>query len=358
MPNEILLPFPAPPAFGEAIEVADDILWTRFPLQGGLDHVNVYLVRDGNGWAAIDTGMGTPATRDLWEGLLAGPLRGDALTRVIVTHSHPDHVGAAGWMCRRYGVPLYMTFLEYMVCRGIAADPGILEGPGFASYYAAHGLDPAVATSIMARGDGFGTTFTGLPGQFVRLVGGDTLTIGRRRFAVIGAGGHAPEQALLHDREGGVLLVADQVLLQITPNISVYAIDPDGNPLGTYLRSLASLAAAIPSGTLVLPGHHAPFTGLPTRIDEIRAHHAERCELVLAACADTPLTVAELVPVLFPHVTQTFQRGFAFSEAKAHVNYLRALGTVTDAMASDGLVRTATAVARGQWHDAHRDETV
>ena len=48
---------------------------------------------------------------------------------------------------------------------------------------------------------------------------------------------------MLHCRELNVLLCADQVLAKITPNISVEAMDPDGDPLGIYLRSLDQLKA-------------------------------------------------------------------------------------------------------------------
>lgn len=339
MKHDIYCPFPQAPEFGQAIAVADDILWSRMPLEGGLDHLNVYAVRDADGWAIIDAGMATEATVAHWETLLAGPLSGRAVTRIIVTHSHPDHVGAAGWLCRRCDAPLAMTFLEYMVCKGIAAHSGILEGREFASYYARHGLDPDVSSSIMARADRFKDVFARLPTQFVRLVDGETLTIGRRRFEIIGASGHSPEQALLYDRRGGILFAADQVMLKVTPNISVYAIEPDGDPLGLYLRSIAKLARSIDPNALVLPGHFMPFVGLAARAREIEEHHDDRCERIVAACRVAPQASAALVPVLFPHITQAFQQGFAFTEVRAHVNFLRALGRLVEVEGHDRVMR-------------------
>ena len=82
------------------------ILWTRFVLPYLLNHVNVYLIEDGDGWAAVDTGLGTDETKAAWDALLSGPLRGAKLSRIICTHFHPDHVGLVGWLAERFGIEL------------------------------------------------------------------------------------------------------------------------------------------------------------------------------------------------------------------------------------------------------------
>ena len=114
---------------------------------------------------------------------------------------------------------------------------------------------------------------SGLPPTFQRLVAGDTLEIGGRSFDVLTGNGHAPEQVMLYCAADKLFLAADQVLAKITPNISVWAVEPDGDPLGLYLRSLRELKAQIPADVLVLPGHQLPFHGLHTRSDELIAHH-------------------------------------------------------------------------------------
>ena len=90
-------PWPDPPARGEAIPVADGVLWMRLPLPMRLDHVNVYALDDGDaGWTIIDTGFDTRLSREIWADLMAGPLGGRPVHRVVVTHHHPDHIGLAG----------------------------------------------------------------------------------------------------------------------------------------------------------------------------------------------------------------------------------------------------------------------
>ena len=159
-----------------------------------------------------------------------------------------------------------------------------------------------------------------LPPTFLRVVAGDVLKIGGRNFRVLTGDGHAPEQIMLWCEDDGVFLAADQVLAKITPNVSVWAVDPDGDPLGLYLRSLRTLRATVPADVLVLPGHQLPFRGLHTRITELIAHHEERCATIADACAKAPRSVADLVPVLFPRKLDPHQMSFAFSETLAHVN--------------------------------------
>jgi glyoxylase-like metal-dependent hydrolase (beta-lactamase superfamily II) len=161
-----------------------------------------------------------------------------------------------------------------------------------------------------------------LPPTFRRIVAGDVLKIGGREFEVMTGDGHAPEQVMLWCAAEEIFLAADQVLAKITPNVSVWAVDPQGDPLGLYLRSLKSLKARLPEDAFVLPGHQLPFRGLHTRCDELAEHHAARCELIAAACAARPHSVAELVPVMFTRQLDPHQLSFAFSEVHAHVNYM------------------------------------
>jgi glyoxylase-like metal-dependent hydrolase (beta-lactamase superfamily II) len=319
----VTFPFPAPPAPGTALEVAPGLLWVRLALPFRLDHVNVYLIEDGAGWALVDTGIDDAATRAAWEALFAGPLAGRALTRLLVTHYHPDHMGLAGWLCGRFELPLFMSQTEYLVSLTIHLDPGALNSEPYLSFYRSHGLDPAITERLLTGGHRYLRMTSGLPRTFRRLIAGETLRVGARDFEVLTGGGHAPEQVMLHCHAENLFLCADQVLARISPNISVQAMDPEGDPLGIYLRSLAALKRDIPADALVLPGHNLPFVGLHARIDELRAHHEARCRAIEEACRQAPCTTAELVPAVFRRaIDDPHQMGFAFSEVLAHVNYL------------------------------------
>ena len=313
--------FGEPPPPGTAVTVAPGIEWLRLPLPFRLDHVNVYLLADGDGSVLVDTGIGNAETQALWEAWLAAHPR--PITRIIVTHCHPDHVGMAGWLTTRTGAPLLMSQTEYLTVLTLHLDPGALAAEPYTSFYRNHGLEADAMAQMLDNGHRYLRMVTGLPRSFRRLIAGERLAIGGREWDVLTGGGHAPEQVMLHCAADGLLLSADQVMLRISPNISVQAMDPEGDPLGIFLRSLAELRRAIPDDTLVLPGHNLPFSGLHARLDELTEHHAARCEAILAALPDAGLTAAQLVPVVFGRpIEDPHQMGFAFSEALAHANML------------------------------------
>jgi glyoxylase-like metal-dependent hydrolase (beta-lactamase superfamily II) len=340
----LVFPVPEPPAPGAVMEIAPGILWARIPLPFRLNHVNVYLIDDGDGWAIVDTGIGNDATRAVWGELAQGALAGRRLTRLIVTHHHPDHIGLAGWLCERFALPLLITQTSYLGCLTISLSPGALDAKPYRDFYLRHGLDAATTQRVATQGHGYLRMVSGLPPTFERIVAGDTLTIGSRSFEVLTGNGHAPEQAMLYCAADNVFLAADQVLARITPNISVWAVEPTGDPLGLYLRSLGELKARIPADVLVLPGHQLPFHGLHERSDELIAHHEMRCSLIAAACREAPRSAAELVPVLFTRQLDPHQMSFAFSEVQAHVNYMLRRGELAWLEGADGIERV---VARG-----------
>ena len=323
IPPSLTFPFPTPPEAGQAIEVAPGILWLKLALPFRLDHVNIYLVEDGAGYAVIDTGIGDAATQAVWEALLAGPLLTRPITRIIATHCHPDHVGMAGWLCERTGAPLLMSQTEYLTGLNIHLDPEALSEEPYRSFYLGQGLDAEVTASLLTLGHRYLRMVTGLPRTFRRLIAGETLRLGTRDFEVLSGGGHSPEQLMLYCAEDRILLCADQVLARISPNISVQAMDPQGDPLGIFLRSLGELKRRVPPDALVLPGHNLPFIGLHPRIDELAAHHAARCDAIFEACRERAHTAAELLPVVFRRpIDDPHQMAFAFSEALAHVNLM------------------------------------
>ena len=120
----LVYPFAAGPETGGAVEVAPGVKWMRMPLGGSLAFINVWAVREAEGWAVVDTGMRGPAATSAWLRVFAEVFDGEPVTRVLATHMHPDHVGMAGWITRKFDCRLWMTRLEYLTCRVLAADTG------------------------------------------------------------------------------------------------------------------------------------------------------------------------------------------------------------------------------------------
>ncbi len=333
-------PWETPPGPNEVIELRPGVLWLRQKLPFQLNHVNIYLLADGDGWAMIDSGFGNEETIAAWTALFEGPLKNFNITRLIVTHSHPDHVGLAGWIVERFNCPLVMSQVEYL--QSVYHQNRGTEERKEAQrlFFRRHGMDESLTDKLLGRGQDYLKRVSTLPASYRRISNGDEISIGTRRFKVITGGGHALDQVMLYCAADKLFLSADQVLSKISPNVSVWAVEPDQNSLGEYLASLASLTTTLPYDALVLPGHGVPFFGLKTRIKQLADHHEERCGMIAAACRESPKTSAELVPVVFyKYPLDAHQTGFAAGELIAHVNYMLNEGRLTLEPTADGVLR-------------------
>ena len=222
----------------------------------------------GPGWAIVDTGTKTPDVLAAWRQLIAdaGPLaatvHGNRITRIFCTHMHPDHVGMAGWLTRKAQCRLWMTRLEYLTCRTLAADTG-REAPDDAiRFYRQTGWPEEALDVYRARFGGFSRYLHALPDSFRRISDNEQIRIGNHTWRVIVGRGHSPEHACLVCDDLGVLVSGDQVLPKISSNVSVFPTEPDADPLGDWIASLAHLRATLGDHLLVLPAHGDPFRGL------------------------------------------------------------------------------------------------
>jgi glyoxylase-like metal-dependent hydrolase (beta-lactamase superfamily II) len=344
-PHAPALEFPheTPPPPGETLEVAPGVLWLRMPLPFALDHINLWLLREDNGYALVDTGFGDAATRALWSAHFERTLHGRPLTRIVVTHYHPDHLGNAAWLGARAGVGVAMTLSEFLTAHAVHED-----GPGFGvedycAHFRAHGMTPDDLAVLRARGNRYRPGVPELPTRYRRLLAGDAVALGERRFTVIGGYGHSPEHAALYAAEPAPLLIAGDMLLpRISTNVAVGPADPEGDSLARFLASLSAYEA-LPPATLVLPSHGLPFRGATLRVGQLRAHHVERlAELARALAASAaPRTAAEVLPVLFRRPLDVNQRFFAMGEAIAHLNHLWHADRSTRVVGDDGTIRYA-----------------
>jgi glyoxylase-like metal-dependent hydrolase (beta-lactamase superfamily II) len=330
------------PGHDQAVEVMPGVLWVRLKLPFRLNHVNIYLLADGDGWAMVDAGFGNEETIAAWTTLFEGPLKHVKITRLIVTHSHPDHVGLAGWIVERFNCPLQMSQVEYL--QSVYHQNRGTEERKHAQrlFFRRHGMDEDLTDKLLGRGQDYLKRVSVLPPSYHRISHGEEISIGKRRFKVITGGGHALDQVMLYCAADKLFLSADQVLSKISPNVSVWAVEPDQNSLGEYLASLASLTTTLPWDVMVLPGHGVPFYGLKTRIKQLADHHEDRCRLIAEACRVVPQTSRQLVPVVFnKYELDVHQMGFAAGELIAHVNYMLNEGRLTYEV-TDGVLRFRT----------------
>ena len=315
--------------------LAEGVLWMRLPLPFRPDHLNAYALDDGDGWTLVDTGLDTPAVRGAWAALMAGPLGGRPVRRVILTHHHPDHVGLAGWF-QATGAALWATRTAWLTARMLTLDVQPRPSAETLAFWRGAGMAPAMlAARAEARPFNFADTVAPMPLGFRRIAQGDEILAGGRRWRVEIGHGHAPEQATLWGVGHDLVLVGDQVLPGITPNLGVYATEPDADPVGDWLASCARLATLAEERHLALPGHRRPFRGLPARLEEL-IRHQEAALAALAAHLATPRRASECFAPLYGRPIGEGEYGLALAEAVGHLNHLTRAGVAVRHRGPDG----------------------
>lgn len=336
MSTPLTFPFPDIPGEGEAVDVAKGVLWMRLPLPMALDHVNVFAFDDPDGWTIVDTGFDTGKTRRIWENLLAGPLGGKPVKRVIVTHHHPDHVGLAGWFQRDMGAELITTRTAWLFSRMLLLDEQMVPVDETIAYWQAAGMDPKILEKRKSeRPFNYADIVADMPLGFKRIKEGSQIHFGGRDWDVHIGNGHAPEHATLWSTDGELVIGGDQLLATISPNLGVYATEPEADPVGDWLEACERLSAHATDTQLVLPGHKLPFTGLPTRMKQLIQNHHHALDR-LKAFLETPHVAGECFPPLFKRKIGTAEYGLALVEAVAHLNHLLHEGRVTRSRRDDG----------------------
>ena len=202
------------PAYGECITVAPGVKWVRMALPFALNHINLWLLRDEvdgvQGWSIVDTCIHREEAKAHWEAIFATELEGLPVLRVIATHMHPDHIGLAHWLCKRWNAPFYISATDYMVASVLCASLEASSGERTVHFYAQHGLNDAeTARKLRERKPYFTTLVPSVPAQYRRLLDGGTMQIGAHRWTCIRGYGHVKERHLKAARSKWTALMAE-----------------------------------------------------------------------------------------------------------------------------------------------------
>ena len=300
---------------GEAARVVEGVYQLKLPVPFPLKFVSAYLVEGAEGWTLIDAGYGYPEGREAWEKgvrTLGLDLRRD-VGRIIITHFHPDHIGASRWLWEKTGAPVYMLEKEIGRSREVWEER---DGPElFAGFLNRHGMDAEMSRKAATEM----RSSIRLPEEILSLSPGEKLELAESAVRVLHAPGHADYQLILHDEARGILFAADHVMLKITPEIGRWP-ESEPRPLARYLKSLRNVRGL--GARLILPGHGPLFYDLDGRIDELLQHHTERLEAMHAVLKDGPKAPYEVSRVVFRGALTVYERSFALAETLAHLEYL------------------------------------
>ncbi|WFE75535.1 MBL fold metallo-hydrolase [Roseinatronobacter sp. S2] len=329
-------PFPTPPAAGQVACTADGVFWVRFALPMALDHVNTFVLDDGDGWTVFDTGFDDAATRAAWAELLAGPLKGKRVQRVIASHHHPDHIGLAGWF-QAQGAELWTTRTAWLMARMMVLDEQDRPNRETLEFWRRVGMHPDIlAQRATERPFNFCDRVAPLPLGYHRVADGDVVHAGSRDWVVRLGQGHAPDQITLWSTSCNLVLGADQLLPSISANLGVYATEPDADPVAEWLAACDALKEFARDDHLVLPGHKLPFTGLPLRLRQMIENHQGALKRLHGHLATPHTAGACFAPLFKREITQAVY-GLALVEAVAHLNHLTATGRARRWADADGV---------------------
>ncbi len=312
--------FDKTPEVGSRLQVAEGVFWIRMPLPMALDHINLWLLEDGDGWTLIDTGLHTGLSKKIWSKFLEESLERRPINRIIVTHFHPDHVGMAGWLVEKTKAEFWMPGTEWLYARLLTTDNRERFTDSTIDYYRRAGGDREYLERLKEKGPMFPGIVSDVPLASRRIVDNEIITIGAENWKIVMGNGHSPEHACLLNKSRGIFICGDLVLPRISPHIGVYADEPDNNPLEDYLNTLKNLCS-ISNDVMVLPSHNEPYRGLHQRLDSLGLHHAERLDDFMLAC-EKPRNAIDIARKVFKKRLDSSQLGLAVAETIAHLNYL------------------------------------
>ena len=329
--------FESRPDIGTTMLIADGMHWLRMPLPFDLSHINLWLLEDDDGWAVVDTGVGTEHCKEVWQATIAEVMGDKPIKHVVVTHLHPDHVGCAGWLTDEFDIDLWMTRDEYLLCRVLVADTGRDAPEKGIQFYKTAGFPEASLARYKKMFGGFGKFVTKLPEAYKRLSAGEKLTFAGHTWDVLIGRGHSPEHACFLDVERNLFISGDQLLPTISSNVSVYPTEPNANPLRDWIASLNMLKSRLPDDVLVLPAHGKPFRGAHSRLDALIDEHMDGLAALHDLCKQ-PRRAIDAFPALFKAHISSKLLMLATGESIAHLNYLVDDGSLVAEPDADGVL--------------------
>ena len=199
--QNLVYPYDILPQPGRMLKLADGVYWVRMNLPFALNHINLWVLEDGDGWTIIDTGVASAEIKSNWRTCFSGDMKSLNVKKIIVTHLHPDHIGLAGWLNRKFSSPLFMSRSEYLMCRMLVSDTGREAPEEGKSLYRSAGFTEDELDSYAERFGGFGSAISKLPDRYNRLKDYDKIQIGNYVWEIVVGSGLCAEHICLYNED-------------------------------------------------------------------------------------------------------------------------------------------------------------
>jgi glyoxylase-like metal-dependent hydrolase (beta-lactamase superfamily II) len=301
-------------------EVATGVFELRLPIPFEDGLVNVFLFADGDEVDLLDCGMNSDeSVRAIWAAV--SHVGAKTIRRLVVTHIHPDHYGAAGTFAGDGGADLYLHRLEVPL-----VNPRYVELEHLVhevhKYLLVNGV-PADEAEVLSNSQRALSQVVKTAEAAVQLDGAELLSMGRMQLRVEWTPGHSPGHICLYEAREGLLFAGDHMLPELSPNIGLHPQStPD--PLHEYLDGLKRMAAYEPR--LILPAHGRPFRDAANRVAALAAHHARRLDQILEIVSGGERSAWEVALELWGPREHFYEKRLALQEGLAHLQALAVEG--------------------------------
>jgi glyoxylase-like metal-dependent hydrolase (beta-lactamase superfamily II) len=307
-------------------EVAAGVFELRLPIPFEDGLVNVFFFPDGREADLLDCGMNSDESVEIIRRALQ-QLGATRLRRLMVTHIHPDHYGAAGTFAGEGLADLYIHRLEVPLVqpRYVELEHLVEE---VRRYLLVNGV-PDDEADVLSNSQRALSQVVKTAEPSVQLDGAESIPMGSHTVRVEWTPGHSPGHICLYDAADGVLFAGDHILPDLSPNIGLHPQStPD--PLHEYLEGLRRMAALKPK--VVLPAHGRPFTTVASRVDALVAHHHRRLDQILEIIGPEEKSGWQVALDLWGPRDNLYEKRLALQEGLAHLQALAVEGRVSKAV--------------------------